>query len=257
MMRTLLVIGIGPGAIRQVTLEAIDAMKEASVFIALGKGEQKSELLDIRREICATYLEADTYRFVEIVDPSRERQPTDYGAEVRRWHDSRAELVERTLREELAEDGIAAMLVWGDPALYDSTLRLIDRIVERNELSLNYRVVAGVTSVSALTAAHRILLNRIGEPIVITTGRKLAHTPPEIDANQIVMLDAACTFRQTADPADEIWWGAYLGTEHEILLHGRVGEIGAEIEATRIAARAEHGWIMDIYLLRKSVPDIE
>lgn len=253
-MRTLLVIGIGPGGIRQVTVEAIDAMKQAAVFIALDKGDKKSALLDTRHQICATYLDEGTYRFVEVTDPPRDRQPADYAAEVHRWHDARAELIEQTLRDEIPDEGIAAILVWGDPALYDSTLRLVERIIERGQLALKYRVIAGVTSVSALTAAHGILLNRIGEPILITTGRRLADTPTEIDANQVVMLDADCTFRQTANPDDEICWGAYLGTEHEILLRGRVGEIGAEIEAVRATARAEHGWIMDTYLLRKSDP---
>ena len=107
-----------------------------------------------------------------------------------------------------------------------------------------------MTSASALTAAHRILANRIGEPIHITTGRRLASTPDGADTNQIVMLDADCTFLRTADPADHIWWGAYLGTPDEILLSGTVGEIGETIRSTRAEARERHGWIMDIYLLR-------
>ena len=115
----------------------------------------------------------------------------------------------------------------------------------------DHRVIPGISSVSALTAAHRILLNRIGEPIHITTGRKLADTPGEVAANQVVMLDADCAFLDTADALDHIWWGAYLGTENEILIDGTVGEVGEQIRDVRTAARERHGWIMDIYLVRK------
>jgi precorrin-6A synthase len=41
-----------------------------------------------------------------------------------------------------------------------------------------------------------------------------------------------------------------LGTEYELLSSGTVGEVGAQIVAARAEARARHGWIMDIYLLR-------
>ena len=38
---------------------------------------------------------------------------------------------ERVLRE---RDGTAAFLVWGDPSLYDSTIRVVDRLAERMPL---------------------------------------------------------------------------------------------------------------------------
>jgi precorrin-6A synthase len=49
-----------------------------------------------------------------------------------------------------------------------------------------------------------------------------------------------------------IYWGAYVGTEKEILLAGRLGDIADTIRMTRSEARASNGWIMDTYLLRKS-----
>ncbi|WP_296388294.1 precorrin-6A synthase (deacetylating) [Williamsia sp.] len=249
--RTLRIIGIGPGDPRQVTVEAIDAMRGVDTFFVLDKGATKESLVAVREQICDRHLGAGNYRFVEIEDPPRDRNPTDYDAEVRRWHDARATRIEAALSGELSDDGVGGILVWGDPGLYDSTLRIADAIVDRGRVSLRIEVVAGVTSASALTAAHRILMNRIGEPILITTGRRLGETPPGVDANQIVMLDADCTFRHTADPGDHIWWGAYLGTPDEILLSGTVGEVGEQIATTRAQARARHGWIMDIYLVRK------
>lgn len=254
-MRKLLVIGIGPGDPRQITIEAIDAMKSVDVFFVLDKAPErgiavKQSLVGLRQEICDRYLDHD-YRFVEVPDPPRERHPDDYRAEVRRWHDARADLIEEALATELPEDGVGGILVWGDPALYDSTLRIVDTIIGRGRIELDHTVIPGITSIASLTAAHKILLNRIGEPIHITTGRKLAETPVGASANQVVMLDADCTFLQTAAPGDHIWWGAYLGTGDQILIDGTVGEVGEKIREARTVARDRHGWIMDIYLLRR------
>jgi precorrin-6A synthase len=55
-------------------------------------------------------------------------------------------------------------------------------------------------------------------------------------------------------PQTRIWWGAYLGTEHELLVSGTVGEVGERITTLRARARARHGWIMDTYLLRGASP---
>lgn len=254
-MRKLLIIGIGPGDPRQVTIEAIEAMKSVDAFFVLDKAPErgvavKQSLVGLRQEICDRYLDGG-YRFVEVPDPPRDRNPGDYRAEVRRWHDARADLIEEALATELPVDGVGAILVWGDPALYDSTLRIVDTIVARGRIDLEHSVIPGITSFASLTAAHKILLNRIGEPIHITTGRKLAETPEGASANQVVMLDADCTFLQTAGPDDYIWWGAYLGTPDQILIEGTVGEVGEKIRETRTAARERHGWIMDIYLLRR------
>jgi len=67
----------------------------------------------------------------------------------------------------------------------------------------------------------------------------------------VVMLDADCAF-QKCPPGTQIWWGAYLGTEHELLASGTVGEVGKQIVSTRADARARRGWIMDTYLLRST-----
>jgi precorrin-6A synthase len=50
----------------------------------------------------------------------------------------------------------------------------------------------------------------------------------------------------------EIYWGAYLGTEDEILISGKLRDVMDEIERVRADARARKGWIMDTYLLRKN-----
>ena len=101
---------------------------------------------------------------------------------------------------------------------------------------------------SALTAAHGECLNQIGKPVLITTGRRLGERAPGMDA--VVMLDGGAAWLEHADPEEEILWGAFLGTELETLRRGRVGDVGEEIAELKKKLRAEHGWIMDIYLLR-------
>jgi precorrin-6A synthase len=108
-------------------------------------------------------------------------------------------------------------------------------------------VIPGITAIQALTARHRIPLNDVGEPVLITTGRQLRDHG--LSGSAVVMLDADCSFQLC--PADtKIWWGAYLGTRDELLVSGTVGDVGAKIVELRGEARTRHGWIMDTYLLR-------
>ncbi|MFZ0100070.1 MAG: precorrin-6A synthase (deacetylating), partial [Gemmobacter sp.] len=51
-----------------------------------------------------------------------------------------------------------------------------------------------------------------------------------------------------------IWWAGYAGMTCQITESGPLSEVCDRIVARRAAARAEHGWIMDIYLLRRA-PD--
>ena len=70
----------------------------------------------------------------------------------------------------------------------------------------------------------------------------------------VVMLDGDCAF-QELDPAGvAIWWAGYVGMAEEILFSGPLLTTGPQIIAARAAARAQHGWIMDIYLLRRNLP---
>lgn len=112
-------------------------------------------------------------------------------------------------------------------------------------------MIPGITSVQALAAQHKVPLNTIGRSIEITTGRRLAAGKVSDSDSLVVMLDAEDSYHHVADPQTQIYWGAYLGTPDEILISGKLGEVADEIERVRKAARAEHGWIMDTYLLRK------
>ncbi|WP_336489234.1 precorrin-6A synthase (deacetylating) [Methylobacterium nigriterrae] len=249
-MRRLRVIGIGTGNPEQLTLQAVRALEAVDAVFVLDKGREKAGLLRVRREICERFI-ARPHRIVEAQDPERDRTPSDYPAAVEAWHAARAALYEAMIARELGEGQCGAFLVWGDPSLYDSTLRIIERIFARGRLAFTYDVIPGISSVQALAAGHRIALNRIGGPVHITTGRAIANgLPPQADST-VVMLDGHPRFDHL-DPDLTIYWGAYLGTQDEILLSGRLGTLADEIRRVRTEARARHGWIMDTYLLRRS-----
>jgi precorrin-6A synthase len=252
-MRRLLVIGIGAGDPEHVTVQAIRALNEVDVFFVIDKGHQEDELVRLRREICERYIDGHTYRIVEIPDPPRDRTTPAYSRAVEDWRDRRAERWERAIVDELEEDECGAFLVWGDPSLYDSTLAVLDRILARGSLEFEHEVLPGITSVQALTARHRIPLNRVGRAVQITTGRRLVAGFPEGVDEVVVMLDADCSFRHLQDGEIEIHWGAYLGMDDEILVSGTLREVGEEIERVRREARERKGWIMDAYLLRRSL----
>jgi len=248
--RRIHVIGIGAGDPDYVTAQAVEALNDSDVFFVMDKGESKDALVALRRTICERFIRRPGYRFVELPDPPRVRTVPDspaYRQAVTDWHAARAALWAKAIATELPPGGVGAFLAWGDPSLYDSTLRILERVGA--EVDIDYDVVPGVTAIQALTARHRIPLNDIGEPVLITTGRRLREDG--LTGSAVVMLDADCSFR-TCPPDTRIWWGAYLGTPDELLAAGTVGEVGEHIAEVRANARAEHGWIMDTYLLRSA-----
>lgn len=243
-MRTIHVIGIGVGDPDFVTAQAVRALNDTQVFFAMDKREETSDLVELRREVCRRFISSPDYRFVELPDPPRSADG-DYLHAVSDWHAARVLLWANAIENELGDDGVGAFLAWGDPSLYDSTLRILDEVARRVEL--RFDVIPGITAVQALTARHRIPLNDVGEPVLITTGRQLRATG--LSGSAVVMLDGECAFLD-CPPQTRIWWGAYLGTPDELLVSGTVGEVGEHIREIRTDARARHGWIMDIYLLR-------
>ncbi|KUI39334.1 precorrin-6A synthase (deacetylating) [Mycobacterium sp. GA-2829] len=244
MTRRIHVIGIGAGDPDYVTAQAVAALNDTDVFFAMDKGETKDDLVALRRLICERFITEPGYRFVELPDPVRAKGG-DYRRAVDEWHAARARLWADAISAELDDDGVGAFLAWGDPSLYDSTLRILDRVAAH--VDFDYDVIPGVTAIQALTARHRIPLNDVGEPVVITTGRRLREQG--LSGTAVVMLDGDCAFTGTP-PQTRIWWGAYLGTPDELLVAGTVGDVGARIVELRAEARQRHGWIMDTYLLR-------
>ncbi|MCS4293832.1 precorrin-6A synthase [Comamonas sp. BIGb0152] len=254
-------IGIGTGNPDHLTRQAIAAMNAADLLLLPHKGEDKAELAALRLSLCDAVLQQPGPQIAGFDMPERRSQGDDYLNQVDEWHAAITLRWQAAIAQALAS-GLAArasngvlqvaLLVWGDPSLYDSTLRIAARM---QPAPLQVTVIAGITSMQALTAAHAIAVNDIGQPFTVTTGRQLREQgwPAGVDT-LVVMLDGQCSFNclsaeQTKDVY--IWWGAYLGMAQQCLEQGPLAEAAERIVATRAAARAAHGWIMDIYLLRR------
>ena len=255
-MIALSLVGIGTGNPDHLTRQGMAAMNAADVILIPRKGESKADLAELRESLCAAVVSNPATRIAHFDMPVRDGADADYAGAVNRWHDAIAAIWYESIRTHLLRDGQLngklALLVWGDPSLYDSTLRIAERLKLR--LDLQVSVVPGITAVQALTAAHAIPINDINAPVTITTGRQLRDYGWPASADTVaVMLDGECSFRHIDPAGVTIWWGAYLGMPEQVLSRGPLAEVSEYIVQQRQTARAAHGWIMDTYLLRRSM----
>ncbi|MFE2722522.1 precorrin-6A synthase (deacetylating) [Kitasatospora sp. NPDC059327] len=249
-MQHIILIGIGAGDPDHLTLQAAKALARTDVFFILDKNEERQDLIRLRRQMLAEHARPG-HRVVEVPDAERDRTTPAYTAAVDDWRIRRADLVERLIAEHLGPDETGAFLVWGDPSLYDSVIAVVDEVLARGG-GFGYEVIPGISSVSALAARHRTTLTRVGRPVQITTGRRLAAGFPEEVDDVVVMLDGRAAFTEIDPEGLEIFYGAYLGTPDEILAAGPLAQTAPRIRELREEARARKGWIMDTYLLRRS-----
>lgn len=249
-MKKLFVIGIGTGNPEHLSMQAIAALNTTDVIFIPTKGEEKSALAAVRTTICERYI-SRPYELVEYPISARNEAIGDYTQRVLDWHDLIATRYAEMFSK-APDDATGALLVWGDPGLYDSTLRILESVRARTDLAFDLEVIPGITAIAALTAAFAIPLNTIGNPVTITTGRKLAAGWPDGADSVVVMLDGNKTYAGIDPENLHIYWAAYAGMGDQILIEGPLAEVRDQISATRDAARARHGWIMDIYLLRQS-----
>ena len=242
-------VGIGCGHPDQLTVEAVEALRTADIAIVARK-RADDPLVAAREQIIERF--APGLCIVEVEDPERDRSTVStsttagYEGVVADWHEARAERFELVLRD---AGGTAVFLVWGDPAFYDSTIRVVEQILARGNVTFEWDVLPGISALQLLAARHRIVLHEVGQPILITTGRRLHEAVVAGAENVLVMLSGSIDL--TGLDEWQIWWGANLGTPSEHLVAGRVGDVADRIAEARASAKAESGWVMDVYLLRK------
>ena len=233
----LFLIGIGTGNPDYLTQQAAHAIKMADLILIPYKGIEKSDLADLRLGVVHAIRPDAPIEFLDV----------PYLAAVNDWHGQIAERWAHAMAKHPHAHHVA-LLVWGDPSLYDSTLRIAARLTPQPDM----KVIPGITAMQALTAAHAIPLNTINDPVLLTTGRQLQKRGwPDGATRVVVMLDGACAFQHLDQKGMFIWWGAYLGMADEILDAGPLAQVGARIIARRAAARTRKGWIMDTYLLAR------
>jgi len=255
--RRIRLIGVGPGDPDQVTLEAVRAMRATDFFVVADKaaGGGSDPLVQARERLLDRHLDRAPV-VVHVPDPERERRSDrtasaeDYAQVVDRWHEARAAAYEQAL---LDHDGDAGFLVWGDPAFYDSTIRVVDRVLARGEVEAVVDVVPGISSIQLLAARHGVVLHEVGQPLHVTTGRRLHEAVEAGQDNLVVMLNRTVDLAGLEDWW--IWWGANLGTGSEELVAGRVAEARPRVDAARQRAKDAAGWVMDVFLLRRPSTD--
>jgi precorrin-6A synthase len=257
-MKKILIIGIGAGDPDYITVQAINALNRTDVFFILDKGADKEKLIALRKEICARFIRDRDYRFAEATSPEWERDAADYGSVVVDLNREKGALFERLISENLVDGECGAFLVWGDPTLYDSTIRIIQTLVATGRHDIDFDVIPGISSVQALAAKHKTTLTRVGRSVEITTGRRVVESFrrtedfPDSADSVFVMLDADGAYKHFAEQDIDIYWGAYVGTPDEILVAGKLRDVAGDIERLRTEARAANGWIMDSYLMRRT-----
>ncbi|MDM7463711.1 precorrin-6A synthase (deacetylating) [Tepidimonas taiwanensis] len=253
----LTLVGMGTGNPQHITQEGVQALRAADVILLPRKGEEKAALAAARLEVCRqVWPQGDGPRWAWFDMPYRHAASTTdaYRAEVQRWHDAIAQAWRDALCAALPQGGRVAMLVWGDPSIYDSTLRIAQRLAQR--VPMTTRVVPGVSALQALAAAHAIALTEVSAPLLVTSARWLRENGwPEGIQTLAVMLDGEGVFQALSAPDVYIWWGAYLGMPQQLLCAGPLAAVGADIAALRRQARQQHGWIMDTYLLQRRMPN--
>jgi precorrin-6A synthase len=162
-----LVIGIGSGNPDHLTREAVAALNRVDAFLVADKGAAKHDLAQLREDLCRELITHDHYSLVEVPDPERgsdrERDAEDYRAGVAAWHDARAQRYAETITAELPDGGTVGFLIWGDPAFYDSTIRIVESI--RNlGIDLELSVIPGISSIQLLACSG--LVERFGDLMI-------------------------------------------------------------------------------------------
>ena len=253
-MNNIYLIGIGTGNPDHLTLEAKNLLETSDLILLPNKGSEKSDLLDLRRFICKQISKKSSLSIREFSMPIRDETNKNYLSRVDQWHKEIATCWSNAIkgfrRQEKVLNLNIALLIWGDPSLYDSSIKIFHKYNEQEKNSC-LKVVPGITSLQALAAAHKITLNSVGKPFHVTTGRMLRQFGwPNETETVAVLLDEKCSFNLVKKNNLRIWWGAYLGMDKEILLCGNVSEIGKKIANTRLTAKQKYGWIMDTYILK-------
>jgi precorrin-6A synthase len=246
------ILGVGMGP-QHVTPEVAEAIRTADYVVAAEKAAD-DRLLALRREIVRAHPGPNgPVEIVTVRDPQRDRSEAltteGYRSAVTDWHDARAAEYAALLQR---RGGTAAFLTWGDPSLYDSTIRIVEKVRDLG-VDLEYDVLPGISAPQLLAARHRIVLHAVGRPVHVTTGRRLQEAGAAGLDNIVAMLNPPPERLDFTGLGDwTMWWGANLGATGERVVTGRVGDVLPAIADARAAAEARDGWVMDVFLVRKT-----
>lgn len=239
------IIGIGPGHPDQITVQAVKALNaHREILIPVKEGTTTG---DTRRAIALRHLEDPSAHVLRDVPMPKvsDRPNGEYTASVGTFRDRQAQAFAEAL--DAVDGDAAAILAWGCPTLFDGTIEGV-----RTYPGIELTVLPGVTSVSALAAAHGVVQTNIGQSVLITTGRQLKDGLPHEHGTIADMVDAQGHVWNQDGPAWTAYWGAFVGLDTQVLDHGPLHEVRDRIQAKRAALAEEHGWLFDIALLKQT-----
>jgi len=243
MVKKVYLIGMGPGNLKYLTLEAVDLIKRLPLFLIPLKSSKKTYLTEKRKEILYKIRKDRNFKIVEIPFPERKRS-FQYKEAVTSWRRKKAEILIKVLQKESTEE--VGFIIWGDPSIYDGHIEIFKDV--QKQIPIEFEIIPGISAFQILSAKHKIPLTRIAGSLLFTTPRGLKKFS-EIKENTVVFLDNYESYRKFNQKDLKIYWGAYLGTEKEVLLSGRLSEVKEKIIELRRRLRKENGWIMEIYFL--------
>ena len=243
MVKKVYLIGMGPGNLKYLTLEAVDLIKRLPLFLIPLKSSKKTYLTEKRKEILYKIRKDQNFKIVEIPFPERKRS-FQYKEAVISWRRKKAEILIKVLQKESTEE--VGFIIWGDPSIYDGHIEIFKDV--QKQIPIEFEIIPGISAFQILSAKHKIPLTRIAGSLLFTTPRRLKKFS-EIKENTVVFLDNYESYRKFNQKDLKIYWGAYLGTEKEVLLSGKLSEVKEKIIELRRKLRKENGWIMEIYFL--------
>ena len=243
MVKKVYLIGMGPGNLKYLTLEAVDLIKRLPLFLIPLKSSKKTYLTEKRKEILYKIRKDQNFKIVEIPFPERKRS-FQYKEAVISWRRKKAEILIKVLQKESTEE--VGFIIWGDPSIYDGHIEIFKDV--QKQIPIEFEIIPGISAFQILSAKHKIPLTKIAGSLLFTTPRGLKKFS-EIKENTVVFLDNYESYRKFNQKDLKIYWGAYLGTEKEVLLSGRLSEVKEKIIELRRKLRKENGWIMEIYFL--------
>ncbi|GAA2026607.1 hypothetical protein GCM10009740_15440 [Terrabacter terrae] len=238
------VIGLGAGGAEHVTAEAAHALATVDVLLVeeTGTGAHTAHLAAARRAVCDALIPADhRYRVVDVPTAADSAARVDAYALALDALDS--------------EETTAGLPVWGEPAAEGAAIGVVEALVERyagRGVHVDHDVIAGISAPQLLAARHRVVLGRSGAPVHLTSGPRLADEYEPTLGDVVVPSDPdlACAGLADAFPDLVLFWGAYLGTPDEQLVHGRLAGVLEDVRRVRADCLERHGWVLDTYLLR-------
>ena len=83
----LYLIGLGFGDAKHVTEEAAETIKSCNLILIGKKKDEKSEIADLKKNICKSFIKINSVKFKEFIIPERQLPNKKYINSVIDWHD--------------------------------------------------------------------------------------------------------------------------------------------------------------------------